>query len=256
MNTEVHDWKQEFILLRSYAETLLSDNPDTQQVIVLKTVKGNLYFIVNHSITDGDHQDEDACLQTLREKDDTQVLSILALWDNHSPEVTSAHFNLGLIALNPENEDARIFLQGRECIMAKRLKVVLPPRSERPELQQEFCTLRGEAESILKTNPRAEKIIVLRTLKNKLHSVVIPADARENHQPENACLKALSKSDDTAVYSVLTLMNTGATDFAPSYFLQALNRLNPSNKHTNIFRQVFVVELEDVLPPIFTPEAN
>lgn len=256
MNTQVHDWKQEYHLLKGHAEALLSANPDTQQVIVLRTIKGNLYSVVNRCIFDGDHREEDACLGQLREKDDTQVLSILAMGDAHWPEVTSTHFNLGLVALNPENEDARIFLQGRDCIMSKRLKVVLPPRSERPELQQEFFALRCEAEAILKANPGAEQVIVLRTLKNALHAVIIPADAPEGRQRENACLEALSKSDDTAVYSVLTLLNNGATDFAPSYFLQALHQLNPSNKRANIFRQVFVVELEDVLPPIFTPESD
>ena len=253
MNAEVHDWKQEFHLLKSHAEALLGANPDTQQVIVLRTVNGNLYSVVNRCIFDGDHREEDACLRQLREENDTQVLSILAMGDAHWPEVTSAHFNLGLIALNPENEDARIFLQGRDCIIVRRLKIVLPPRSERPELQQEFFALRYEAEEIRKANPGAEKIIVLRTLKNALHTVVIPSDAPEG-QPENACLEALSNSDDTAVYSVLTLMKNGATDFAPSDFLQALQQLNPANKRANIFRQVFVSELEDVLPPLFTPE--
>lgn len=256
MNTQVHDWKQEFHLLKSHAEALLGANPDTQQVIVLRTVKGNLHAVVIRCIFDGNHREEDACLRQLREENDTQVLSILAMGDAHWPEVPSAHFNLGLVALNPENEDARIFLQGRDCIMSKRLKVVLPPRSERPELQQEFFALRCEAEEIRKANPGAEKIIVLRTLKNALHTVVIPSDAPEGHQTENACLEALSNSDDTAVYSVLTLMKNGATDFAPSDFLQALQQLNPANKRANIFRQVFVAELEDVLPPIFTPEAD
>lgn len=256
MNTEVHDWKQEFHLLKRHAEALLSANPDTQQVIVLRTIKGNLYSVVNCYILDGDHREEDACLRQLRDKDDTQVLSFLAIGDSHFPVVTSTHFNLGLIALNPENDDARIFLQGRDCIMAKRLKVVLPPKSECPELQREFFSLRCEAEAILKANPEAEQVIVLRTLKNALRSVVIPADAQEGRQRENACLEALSKSHDTAVYSVLTLMNNGATDFAPPYFLQALNQLNPSNKRTNIFRRVFAVDLEDVMPPIFTPESD
>lgn len=256
MNTQVHDWKQEFHLLKSHAEALLGANPDTQQVIVLRTVNGNLYSVVNRCIFDGDYREEDACLRQLREENDTQVLSILAMGDAHWPEVTSTHFNLGLVALNPENEDARIFLQGRDCIMCKRLKVVLPPRSERPELQQEFFALRCEAEEIRKANPGAEKIIVLRTHKNALHAIVIPSDAPEGHQTENACLEALSNSDDTAVYSVLTLMKNGATDFAPSDFLQALHQLNPANKRANIFRQVFVSELEDVLPPIFTPEAD
>lgn len=256
MNTQVHDWKQEFHLLKGHAEALLSANPDTQQVIVLRTIKGNLYSVVNRCIFDGDHREEDACLRQLRERDDTQVLSILAMGDAHWPEVTSTHFNLGLVELNPENDDARIFLRGREGIMAKRLKVVLPPKSDLPELQREFFTLRCEAEAILKANPEAERVIVLRTLKNALHSIVIPADAREGRRRENACLEALSNSGDTAVYSVLTLMNNGATDFAPYDFLQALNQLNPANKRANIFRQVFVVDLEDVMPPIFAPETD
>lgn len=256
MNTEVHDWKQEFHLLKSHAEALLSANPDTQQVIVLRTVKGNLYSVVNHCIFDGDYREEEACLRQLREKNDTQVLSILAMGDAHWPEVTSAHFNLGLVALNPENDDARIYLQGRDCIIVRRLKVVLPPKSDLPELQQEFFALRCEAEEIRKANPGAEMIIVLRTHKNALHTVVIPSDAPEGHQQVNACLEALSKSDDTAVYSVLTLRKNGSTDFAPYDFLQALHQLNPANKRANIFRQVFVVELEDVLPPMFAPEAD
>jgi len=256
MNTQVHDWKQEYHLLKDHAEALLSANPDTQQVIVLRTIKGNLYSVVNRCIFDGDHREEDACLGQLREKDDTQVLSILAMGDARWPEVTSTHFNLGLIALNPENDDARIFLQGREGIMVKRLKVVLPPKDEYPELQREFFALRCEAEAILKANPEAEQVIVLRTLKNALHSVIIPGDAQEGRRRENACLEALSSSGDTAVYSVLTLMNNGATDFAPPDFLQALNQLNPANKRANVFRRVFVVELEDVLPPIFAPEAD
>ena len=256
MNTQVHDWKQEFHLLKSHAEALLGANPDTQQVIVLRTVNGNLYSVVNRCIFDGDHREEDACLRQLREENDTQVLSILAMGDAHWPEVTSTHFNLGLIALNPENDDARIFLQGRDYIMVKRLKIVLPPKDECPELQQEFFDLRSEAEAILKANPEAEQVIVLRTLKNALHAVIIPADAQEGRQREQACLEALSNSGDTAVYSVLTLTKNGTTDFAPSDFLQALHRLNPANKRANIFRQVFVAELEDVLPPLFTPEAD
>ena len=51
-------------------------------------------------------------------------------------------------------------------------------------------------------------------------------------------------------------MKNGATDFAPSDFLQALQQLKPANKRANIFRQVFVAEREDVLPPTFTPEAD
>ena len=256
MNTEVHDWKQEFLLLKSHAEALLSSNPDAQQVIALKTVKGNLYSAVNHRITEGDYRGEDACLQQLREQNDTRVLAILALWNTHSLEVTSAHFNLGLTALDPENEEARIFLQGRDCIMAKRLKVALPPKSDRPELQREFFALRCEAEEILKANPGAERVIVLRTLKNALHSVVIPSDAQKGRQAEEACLEALANSGDTGVYSVLTLTNAGTTDFAPADFLQAMYKLNPANKRAAIFRQVFVVDLEDVLPPMFTQEAD
>lgn len=251
MNTAIHDWKQEFILLQKHAEALHSTNPDAEQVIVLRTANGNLYSVVNRNITGGDHRDEDICLQTLREKDDTQVFSILALWDTHSPEITSAHFNQGLVDLNPENENARIFLQGRDCIMAKRLKVALPPRGEQPELQREYIALRVEAEKILEANPAAEGIIVLRTVKDKLYSVTIQTDDQENHQAEDICLKQLAEHADTEVYSVLTLWNNGTTDFAPSYFLQALNKLNPINKRANIFRHVFVVELEDVLPPKF-----
>ena len=256
MNTQVHDWKQEYQLLKGHAQALLSANPDIQQVIVLRTIQGNLYSVVNRRILDGDYREEDACLRQLREKDDTQVLSILAMGDAHWPEVTSTHFNLGLIALNPENDDARIFLQGREGIMVKRLKIVLPPKDECPELQREFFDLRREAEAIFKENPEAEQVIVLRTLKNALHAVIIPADAQEGHQRENACLEALSNSGDTAVYSVLTLMKNGATDFAPPHFLQALNQLNPANKRANVFRRVFVVDLEDVMPPIITPESE
>ena len=60
MNTQVHDWKQEFHLLKSHAEVLLGANPDAQQVIVLRTVKGNLHAVVIRCIFDGNHREEDA----------------------------------------------------------------------------------------------------------------------------------------------------------------------------------------------------
>lgn len=115
----------DFETMIATAQSVLSDvhdHPATipqPQVTLLYTANGNLYTSVN------DVSGEIATV--LRREQDTLVLQMVTLWLDGTLDVPSWNFRKALLALNPQNAEAQMLLQGQDTPHAKRIRDTLPP---------------------------------------------------------------------------------------------------------------------------------
>lgn len=109
------------------AEKTCCEHPDAEQVIAVKTEKGNTYILVNRNVMSGDYSDENSFIQMLREKDDTETQYLVCKWNGKTVDVPSFHFREQLLNINPKNENTALLLQGFGAYIVKPLKNTLPP---------------------------------------------------------------------------------------------------------------------------------
>lgn len=113
----------EYEMLIAEAKALLAEAPGAQQVIVVRSAKGNIYHLANTCVETS--ADEDCYLDLLRDADDTAVAALVCMWKDGTLDVPSMHFRKGLLALNPANAAAELPLQSLHCLTVKRLEALV-----------------------------------------------------------------------------------------------------------------------------------
>lgn len=102
--------------LLEMGETLLRNHRESQQVIVLRTAKGDTY-----SCFEGTDQ-EDALLNILRENNDTLISAMVSIWHNGNLDIPSLRLRKAVLNLNPRNAEAQIIVQTPVGISQKPLR--------------------------------------------------------------------------------------------------------------------------------------
>lgn len=105
-------------------ERLVEAEQGAQQVIAVKTAKGNVYHFPNHCV--GEPSEEDAFLEMLLEQGDAEIQYILCMWHNYQLDVPSLHFRRRLVEICPRNKDAVVLLLGENVFHAKRVEQLMP----------------------------------------------------------------------------------------------------------------------------------
>ena len=106
MNTSV---KQKFESLIQEAKQRVSEHPAAEQVVVVKTAKGNVRFFASN-VSDQKYEEEKAFVQKLVEEDDAVMEYIVCMWDDYNLDLPSMNFRKLLLEVNEENNNARICL--------------------------------------------------------------------------------------------------------------------------------------------------
>lgn len=106
---DCRDMEATFNQMISFAQEVLADRPQTAnlQAVVLKTSLGN-----THTILSADPQSEQQALQQMVVQADTQVLYLVTMWQGGCLDVPAYALREKLLALNKENENALLVLQG------------------------------------------------------------------------------------------------------------------------------------------------
>lgn len=116
--------KEIFNKLYYIAEQQIQNNPNVEQVVVLRTDAPWVYSFENRVLSHGS-EDEDRLLQELIDKGDTVVEYIVCMWKDGGLDTPSHHFRKRLLELSEKNAEAKILLQG-ETPMVKTLKATMP----------------------------------------------------------------------------------------------------------------------------------
>lgn len=106
--------KTELYALLEEARRQVRENPDAEQIIVVKTAKGNLYHFANYGVISGSTADEVRFVALLREKEDTEILYLVAMWSSGGVDLPSHHLRSRLLELSPKNGEAVMPLQGEK----------------------------------------------------------------------------------------------------------------------------------------------
>lgn len=117
---------KELCALLEEAERQVQANPEADQVIAVKTAKGNTYHFANHQVQAGSRADEDRFVELLREKDDVTVQYLVAMWNTCGIDLPSMHFRRRLLELSPQNAEAVIPLQGEGGYLMRTIGSTMP----------------------------------------------------------------------------------------------------------------------------------
>lgn len=123
------DVKMEELELRALleeAEHLLRADPKAEQVIVVKTAKGDLQHCANHDILSGDTAEEVRFAEELRRRDDGEIRCLAALWSNGCADVPSMHLRERLLELSEKNAEAVLPLRGEDGWSVKTIRDTMP----------------------------------------------------------------------------------------------------------------------------------
>ena len=118
-----------FMPLYTEARKLLTAHPDAQQAIVLQSASQKIYTVVSSHICQGDHTEENACLQRLQQNGNAQLLRLVALWQDGGTDVPSYAFRQALVALDPGNRQTQILMLSERGYHAMVLGATLPRAS-------------------------------------------------------------------------------------------------------------------------------
>lgn len=117
--------KDELLGLLEQARELAKMESTAQQVILVKTAKGNVYHMANQNAETP--ADEDRLLALLRETEDSTVQAVVCLWQEGGvPDVPSLRFRRLLLELDPRNGDALLPLQGENTLEPRTLWETMP----------------------------------------------------------------------------------------------------------------------------------
>lgn len=106
------------------AKQWIKAEPTAQQVIAVKTAKGNAYHFANRCV--GEARDEERFLQMLCEKDDKAVRYLVCMWRNGEIDVPSMYFRRRLIEICPQNTNALVLLQGMNAFTVREIRQLMP----------------------------------------------------------------------------------------------------------------------------------
>ena len=96
--------------------------PSADQVITVKTAKGNVYSFPYHLV--GGHEEVEDFLRKLLENDDTVVRFVVCVWEDGNIEVPSDYLQEHLMLLNVKNAGTAVFLAAEPGLMYKTLALM------------------------------------------------------------------------------------------------------------------------------------
>lgn len=108
------------------AEELIISDDSAQQVIAVQTTQANCYTLANHNIMDGDWTEEESFVNGLVEKEDTEIVHLICIWDTHELDIPSQHLRSLLEEINPQNQETSVWLRGKGIYSVKKLKNLHP----------------------------------------------------------------------------------------------------------------------------------
>ena len=112
--------------LLEVAEQQVKVNPEADQVIAVKTAKGNVYHFANHGVLTGNTAGESRFAQMLEEQGDTEILCLVALWNNGCVDVPSMHFRCSLLELDPRNGETVMLLRSENGYTVRTVGSAMP----------------------------------------------------------------------------------------------------------------------------------
>lgn len=117
----------EGILRELLQQALTIEVPQDQQLVLAKTVQGNIYHFVN-DWQGSEGRDESRFVSMLMGKMDTRLEYLICLWNTEdlTLEVPSWHLRTLLLGACPENRNTLLLLQGENHLNVRTLESVLP----------------------------------------------------------------------------------------------------------------------------------
>lgn len=106
------DEKFEFELLVEEVKKYILEYPMDEQVIVVKTAKGNIHSFGNNVLSQK-YEEEKAFVQKLVDEDDAILECIVCMWNDLSLDFPSMNFRKLLIEASEENNHAKMYLGNR-----------------------------------------------------------------------------------------------------------------------------------------------
>lgn len=120
-------YERDFPILYEEAECLADANPDSDQVIVVQSAKGNRYKFTN-KVLSWEEESEDTFLKTLRDNDDCVLDLMVCMWtDCRGVEQPRWTLQKKLVQLDRRNEEMQILVQFEQGIGSTSLRRILPP---------------------------------------------------------------------------------------------------------------------------------
>ena len=101
--------KVKFESLIQEAQKRVLELPSAEQVIVVKTAKGNVRFFGNN-VLDQKYEEEKDFVQKLVEEDDAVIEYIVCMWNDSNLDFPSMNFRKLLLGVNEENKHAKMYL--------------------------------------------------------------------------------------------------------------------------------------------------
>lgn len=147
----------QFNELLKKADRILETDTVNEQLVLIKTAKGNIYHTFQNAQTGYDPMLDIKFMDMLLEKNDAQVAYMIVLWNPkaetvklldtahpYSLEVPGWCLRRGLLELAPSNKDAQILLFGVGGYNARTLDSIQPPQAGMNAEWKKICALRGE----------------------------------------------------------------------------------------------------------------
>ena len=120
---------REYYELVQKAKELVALHSSADQVIIVKTQKGNVYHFINYLHVDGQFigksDDEERFVQMLLDKEEPVLKYIVCMWNEYSIDVPSMHFRELLMSISEKNADAMLVLKSMSDLNLKKISVCM-----------------------------------------------------------------------------------------------------------------------------------
>lgn len=107
------------------AEKFITSKDSPQQVIVVRTAKAHTYSFANHNIMNGDLTEEENFINELVEKEDTEIICLVCMWNKCELDIPSQHMRTLFTKINPLNREAAVLMRGEKDYCIKKLKELI-----------------------------------------------------------------------------------------------------------------------------------
>lgn len=108
------------------AQKLLRENPDAAQVVMVSTARDQVFHMLNRNFpADMERTEADFC-EMLKNRQDTQIIRLLCMWQNGAVDLPSWHLRQLLTQLNPDNQNALVLLNSQDGLCEKPFHTLLP----------------------------------------------------------------------------------------------------------------------------------
>lgn len=121
---------KQFYMLYEEAKKQAQLHPSAEQIIAVKTAKGNTYTFPNYTMLTT-HEDEGRFVRMLQDRQDAQVRHLVCLMmPGREIEISSFFLRNALLHADPKNEETTMLLQADIGLMVKTIKWSMPPKRE------------------------------------------------------------------------------------------------------------------------------